>query len=92
MKIITHGPGDEATWPRYEGHPADPRGQDDQVTEEFEAELFVDIESFLYWLQKNERTVEDNVFDLMTSVSAIDVMRARDIIKEKYIKSIFTDI
>lgn len=42
----TRGPGDEATWPAFSGHPHDPRTPDDD-SDDTTAESIADVRCFL---------------------------------------------
>ena len=83
MKLITAGYGDEATWPDYDGHPNDPRHD-----EEHENELLIleDTADFVDWLRTSR---DDDIFyDLLTSDDPADVIRARNILRAAYLKEV----
>ena len=71
----TRGPGDEATWPAFSGHPNDPRAPEDDsddTTEEAIVDVFEYIADALGAYRKNDRNEYDRV--LREAAKAINTM------------------
>lgn len=86
MKPINVGYGDEATWPRYEGHPNDPRRQDDSWEEalwEEEEKALRDTEGFARWVM--EDADPDLLLKLLNTENPGELLKTRNALRNTYL-------
>lgn len=93
MKPITAGYGDEATWPDYDGHPNDPRRQDDSWEDRLEAmweedeKALRNMESFARWLF--EDADPDLLKQLLNTENPGELLKTRNTLRNAYLRACF---